>query len=433
MTKKTLLTKPFSRRTFLKGTGVTAAALAASRFSFPVLAQGATLNMITWGAFIPTVDPLVTQLVSAWASNNGADVDISFTGFDQLADTVATAVATNSGPDIAMLLYAEPHQFAGSLVDVSDVATEVGENMGGWFNAATESCLVDGVWRALPFFSASHAMVYREDLLTAVGASAFPETWDELLNVGTQLKAAGTPIGLSYGRAKGDGNNFLYSLMWSHGAFVWDEAGNLALDSAETRTALEFARELYEAAMDPGVLAWDDGANNRAFLAGEVSVTNNASSILWAARDTGVDFASSVNHAAYPAGPNGRVLLVQTHNLGIMNYTPDVDKAKDLLRYLGSSEFWSSLAPEGFAFIYPLFKGLEDDPAMPWNTDPKLEAFKGLGDSSHIFGYPGPVTALASEVANNFIILDMFNAVASGDVSVDDAVSMAVEAIEDLM
>ena len=429
------MSRNLTRRNFLKMSGAAAAAAATVQFPSLIPSALAQSNMTAmfWGSFIPSNNPLLDSLIGSWATQNDASVDITFTGFGQLSDTLATAAATGDGPDVMGMLYIRPHQFAEALVDVSDVAEEVGEAMGGWFPIAEEACKVDGVWRAVPFFATAHAMIYREDIFAEAGYDAFPATYDELLEAGTTLKSMGLPpLGFSLGRAEGDGNNFLLSLMWSHGAYVTDEDGNIVLDSPETRIALEYATQLFNDAMDPSVIEWDDGANNRAYLAGEVAATNNASSILWAGRNQGIDFMATSNHAPYPEGPLGRVQLTQIISLGIMNYSQNVDKAKDLLRFINSEQVWLPLGVDGFAFYYPVFRGLEDNPAMPWNFEPKLQAFKGLMDDGHVFGYPGTASAAASEVAVNFIINDMFGSVASGAATPDEAIATAVSQIEDI-
>ncbi|MEO1164712.1 MAG: extracellular solute-binding protein, partial [Chloroflexota bacterium] len=363
---------------------------------------------------------------------NDLSVNINFTGFDALADTLATSAATGSGPDAIMILHARPHQFAEALVDVSDIANAIGEANGGWFPVAEEACVVDGVWRSLPFFVAAHAMVYREDLFAEVGYDTFPETYDDLLIAGTALKDAGNPLGFSLGRADGDGNNFVFSILWSFGGAVTDEEDNIVLDSPETRAALEYVQQLYNDAMDPNVATWDDGANNRAFLAGEVSCTNNASSILWAGRNDAVEFVDSIGHAQYPAGPAGKNQFGQVHSFGILNSSPNIDATKEMLSFLNSDTVWQLLGADGFAFLYPMFQSLEDDPSMAWNADEKLGAFKGLASDLHTHGWPGSPSAAASQVASDFVLSDMFGSVAVGAASIDEAIETAIEQIEDI-
>lgn len=430
-----------SRRNFLKlGMGsVAGAGLAASPLgNLSIMAQDAELSVHTWGHFITALNPLLESLVGNWAGQNDVAVEWNYAGFDAMLQTISTAAATGAGPDIIMFQYDNAHQFAEALVDVSDLCEEIGEENGGWYPVAREACEVDGVWRGMPWYFAAHAMIYREDLFAEAGINSFPTTYDELLTAGTALKAAGNPMGFAMGRAHGDGNNFCYAVLWSFGGAVLDADGVIVLDSPETRAALEYVQQLYNDALDPSVIEWDDGSNNRAFIAGDVSCTNNGSSIMWAGRSQNVTFGEDVrfrdvtNHAAYPLGPAGREQILQIHSLGILNSSQNVDKAKELLRFINSERVWLSTGPTAAAFNYPLFHNVENDPAMPWNFDPKLAAFKGLVENGHTFGFPGKASAVTSEIANNFIITDLFAKVAAGAASIDEAIEAAVEAIEDI-
>ena len=58
-----------------------------------------------------------------------------------------------------------------------------------------------------------------------------------------------------------------------------DEKGQVTINSPETLKAIEYAMELYQTFI-PGTESWLDVNNNRAFLAGELSVIANGISAL---------------------------------------------------------------------------------------------------------------------------------------------------------
>ncbi len=81
------------------------------------------------------------------------------------------------------------------------------------------------------------------------------------------------------------------------------------INSKETVAALEYARELYPTFV-PGTLSWLDPSNNKAFLAGQISLTYNGISIYYVAK-TSTDpalkaIAADMQHAHFPVGPVGR-------------------------------------------------------------------------------------------------------------------------------
>ena len=97
-------------------------------------------------------------------------------------------------------------------------------------------------------------------------------------------------------------------LVWAHGGRLVDAKNNVVINSPETIAALEYAKELYETFI-PGTLSWLDPNNNKAFLDGQISVTDNGISIYYAAQDSQdpklKEMADDIKHAEYPVGPVG--------------------------------------------------------------------------------------------------------------------------------
>lgn len=97
------------------------------------------------------------------------------------------------------------------------------------------------------------------------------------------MKAKGTPAGFPHGKAVGDGNNYAHWLLWSHGGKMVDESGKVTINSPEALAAIHYAKDLY-ATFIPGTESWQDINNNRAFLAGQVSLIANGVSVYYAAK-----------------------------------------------------------------------------------------------------------------------------------------------------
>ena len=66
-----------------------------------------------------------------------------------------------------------------------------------------------------------------------------------VLELCKKLKAAGKPAGFALGNAVGDGNGFANWILWSHGASLLDEKGDVIINSKETIEALKYLKELY--------------------------------------------------------------------------------------------------------------------------------------------------------------------------------------------
>src|SRR5678809_3425 len=116
------------------------------------------------------------------------------------------------------------------------------------------------------------------------------------------LKEKGTPGGMALGNATGDGL-WCNWLVWAFGGKLVDTNNKVVIDSPETLKALEYGKELY-ATFIPGTLSWLDPNNNKAFLDGQISYTNNGISIYYAAKNSQdpkiKEMAADIQHAQYP-------------------------------------------------------------------------------------------------------------------------------------
>ena len=95
-----------------------------------------------------------------------------------------------------------------------------------------------------------------------------------------EAEGKGRPLGQTLAHAYGDANAFWYPYLWSWGGKEVEADGKtVVLDSPATLESIKFAVGLWKDACDEGGLAWDDSGNNRAFLSGSISATNNGASI----------------------------------------------------------------------------------------------------------------------------------------------------------
>ena len=145
-------------------------------------------------------------------------------------------------------------------------------------------------------------------MLKAAGFDTFPKDTDGFLKMMKALKAKGTPGGFALGNATGDGN--CGATGWSgRTAASWSTRTTRWSSTAPRRCkALEYGKELY-ATFIPGTLSWLDPNNNKAFLDGQISVTNNGISIYYAAKNSTdpkvKEMAADIQHATFPVGPVG--------------------------------------------------------------------------------------------------------------------------------
>ena len=124
-------------------------------------------------------------------------------------------------------------------------------------------------------------IAYRKSWFDEVGVTrASPRPGSTYRDAGKKLKAKGRPIGQTAGHTFGDAPSWWYPFLWSWGGKEVEADGKtVVLNSKETVESIKFAVALWKETMDEGGLAWDDTNNNRAFLSGTISATNNGASI----------------------------------------------------------------------------------------------------------------------------------------------------------
>src|SRR5262249_22597320 len=232
-------------------------------------------------SFIKPFDEYVTNtLAPAYEKATGIKVNYEVTSVGSLSTRISTIAETGSGADITMNGLLQVIQFGDKYVDVGDIADDVGKAQGGWYDAGREAVVVEGKWKAIPFSNIGQLMNWRSDWFAEVGVKKFPETWEELYEVGKKLKAKDHPFGFELGHGFGDNHGWLYPLLWSYGgAEVAADGKTVILDSDETARAVDFCRKFFKDTMLDDVLGWTDVSNNKAWMAEQISCTNNAESI----------------------------------------------------------------------------------------------------------------------------------------------------------
>jgi multiple sugar transport system substrate-binding protein len=392
------------------------------------------LTVLVWSHFIPDVDNVLKEHAAAFEKEKGVKVRIDTIAHKQFASKKAAEAQSESGHDIIMNYGADAFVYEEMLADVGDLVGELESEYGGMIPLAAETCKVKGTWRSIPWYYYPYPLVIRTDLIDEVGESP-PDTWDDVYRIAAKLKKKGKPIGIQLGHSR-DGNAALRMLLWSYGASITGPDGKeIIINSPETRKAVEFVKKLYKDGMDPDVVSWDDGNNNRAFLAGACSMTFNSPSIYKAAMsknikvaETGEPLAEAIDHIIPPKGPKGRFAFADSLTLGIWKFSDNVDLAKEFIRYHFEKARFDRFLDVAIGYNVPFLKDYRKHPVFA--SDPKIDFIAEIGQYEHTIGYPGPVTAESQMVWDMYIIGNMFAYAATGRKTVDEAVSWGEKEIK---
>jgi len=360
-------------------------------------------------SFIPAYDAYMKNTIApAYEKATGIKIIYDLVSVGSLQTRVTTAAETGSGPDMSSVYFNWTYLFDDKLVDVSEIAGEIGKKAGGWHDSAAESCIVNGKWKALPFGNVGQLMNYRTDWFSEAGVKDFPDTWDGLLEAGIKLKKAGRPFGFELGHGFGDNHGWLYPLLWSYGGREVDHDGKtVAIDSAETAKAVDFCREFFQKTMFEDCLGWTDPSNNKAFLSEQISCTNNAESILYIAKKDFPEIGKATGQAMNPKGPTGqRFHILAPWNHAIFTHTPDVKAAKDFLVWLMDPKQITGWYDVAVSYYAPFLHMFDDAPL--WHAEPRNLPYRESLATSHLPGWPAPISREQSESVAKYVVVDMF-------------------------
>ena len=406
-----LLPCTLTRRQFI-GTAATAGWLgitAAGRA--PVYAQKRDMSMITWNHFVPASDERLKELAAEFGKRANVTLRIDTMAHLQLPAKWAAEVQTGTGHDLVFTYSEAPFLYERFLVPMDDVVGEVEKTYGGFYPFAKEGSFVNGTWRALPWMWISFPGTYNQTLFKNHGQSV-PDTWEDLLKVGRELKKAGHPVGVAISHCD-DANTTFWSILWCYGGKVLEADGKtIAINSPQTARVLEYYQMLYHEAVDAEVLSWDDASNNRCVLSGRCAWIHNPVSPYNAALAKRMPIAEDLNHHTTLAGPAGRHFGPPIHQMGIWNFSKNIEAAKDFLRFFYEEENYSSWVAAGNGFNHAPVRSFENHPV--WARDPKLRMLPKEGEYAHARGWPAPPNHYIVQIETAYILPDMVAKVIQG-------------------
>ncbi|HEY1329453.1 MAG TPA: ABC transporter substrate-binding protein [Casimicrobiaceae bacterium] len=432
----------FKRRRFLKTSAAVAAGAAAGPLIWSKSAsaqwksapeKGAKLRVLRWSQFVSGDWDQYMKNVKAFQDKYDIEVRVDKEGWEDVRPKAAVAANTGAGPDIILSTNDDANLYPEKLVDVTDVCAYLGNKLGGFYPVCDPYLRPDGKkWIGVPLGVAGVCIVYRQSAVKAAGFDTFPKDTDGFLKLCKAMKEKGTPPGMALGNATGDANTWCQWLMWAFGGKLVDEHNKVVIDSPETLKALEYAKELYGTFV-PGTLSWLDPNNNKAFLDGQLFLTNNGISIYYAAKNSQdpkvKELAADIYHANMPVGPVGRPTEFQLFfNQMIFKYSKYPKAAKEFIRFMMEPEQMDPWVQASIGYVTPALRHYEKNPI--WTVDPKHTPYRDSMKNMLPSGYAGKMGYASAGALADFIVVNMVAEAASGSKSPKEAAERAQKRAE---
>lgn len=439
------------RREFLKATGTGAVVLGlGARVARPERAWAAKkkLRILQWVHFVPAYDKWFNEkLAKEWGEKNDTEVIVDNIGIAGVNARAAAEVSAQKGHDLFLFNWPPP-SFEEQTVDMRDVYTELERKFGKPIDLAVKSTYnpkTKKYYAFSPSFTPD-PVNYRRDLFAAVGMPQGPRTWEDVRTKGAEIKRRfGNPVGIGLANEI-DTGMAMRTIMYSWGSSVQDERHNLVLKSKQTLDAIKFVKALFQEAMTPEVFTWDAASNNRAMLAGRISVALNAISITREAERTNpkvvspatgkeIELKREIELTKALQGPVRAIGLEHVMQCYVIwKFAENIEGAKKFLIDYVTNFRDAFLAGEFYDFpcfektVPDLKKLLANDPkAAPPNKYAVLEDV--LNWATNV-GYPGYANAAIDEIFSTWVINVMFAKAASGSATPEEALDEAHKACE---
>ncbi|ASY65447.1 ABC transporter substrate-binding protein (plasmid) [Sinorhizobium sojae CCBAU 05684] len=425
---------PIKRRDFLAGSAALAGMAGLPLSARPSFAQaeptytpeeGASLRLLRWAPFVQGDEDAWLANTKKFTEATGVEVRIDKESWEDIRPKAAVAANVGSGPDMVLCWFDDAHQYPDKLVELTELANYLGDKYGGWYDGLKGYATRDGKFIAMPLTAIGNAVCYRDSHMKAAGFSEFPEDTAGFLELCKAMKAKGTPAGFPHGKAVGDGNNYAHWLLWSHGGKMVDEDGKVTINSPETLAAINYAKQLYETFI-PGTESWLDINNNRAFLAGQISLTANGVSLYYAAKKDPAlaEIAEDLRSTNFPIGPVGQsVELHQTSSILLFNHSKYPEAAKAYIKFMMEGDQMNAWIEGSSAYCCQPLKAFADNPI--WTADPIHAPYAKASETLRPNGYAGPLGYASAGVMADYVLVDMFAAAVTGQMTPEEAMAEA--------
>lgn len=285
------------------------------------------------------------------------------------------AVQAGQAPDLVQVPAdgLPPLAVQGAVMDVSDLLAQWEEEDPETYNNLAPAAFSMATWEGTPYGVALHIgpfwYTYRLDWFEEAGIEV-PQTWDEVLEAGRQLRTDDR-IGFSIIGSRAHDPVWMLSLFMAMGG-QW-ENGVPQLDSEAGEYLLSFYQTLMrDNIADPDTLAWDSGAMRAAFINGTAAQALIGDNIYPTVNES-LEYGTEWAGGPLPARPGGEDEN-RTMTLGwpylISATTEHPYEASLVLRYLAQPEIVGEVAQRYQpTTVLPVLNSESYVAAKPWAPD----------------------------------------------------------------
>ena len=334
--------KQFKQMTAVLSAGI----MGASLFAVPATVQADDTVTITF-AFDQGVGEPTQKIVDKYnESQDKVHVETNILPQDANTvhdDFVNKLASGDTSVDVMGLdvTYIEEFGSAGWLADLTDlVDASLTEGM---LDGPVAGATIDGKLVAMPWFTNSSVLFYRQDVLDALGAEV-PTTWEGWMELADKaVGVEGVEYGADFQAAQSEALvcNWV-EYVWSNGGDILDADGNPVVNSENNVEATEIMKKLVTDYAPEGVTTYAETESEQVFKEGKCLFIRDWSGFWSSGQDEGSKVTGKIAATKLPTGPSG----TESHtclgglDLVVNNNIDDEHKAAaaDFISYMASAD-----------------------------------------------------------------------------------------------
>jgi multiple sugar transport system substrate-binding protein len=398
---------------------VTVAGLAASALAMSAFADDPT-TIEMWYHISPDQATVLLQMIDQFEEENpDIKVETQSVAFSELKKQVTIGVAADELPDVTLCDTVDNASFAamGAAKNINKEVEEWGE-IDNYFDGPRNSAMYEDEYYGVPFYSNCLAIMYNKDILDEMGV-AYPTaewTWDDFKK-DVAATSNDDHFGLTMSLIKSEEGTFnVIPFIWQAGA-DYD-----SLDSEGAKEALTMINDFYQKGyMSKELISMTQAdmcaslfaTGKSAFMVGGTWLTANIANEN-PDLNYGVVTFPNYKNAASPIGGGNIIMLKEDHR----------DASWKLMQFLCSKDNSRAFC-EDAGYIASREDAVAE--STKWTEDPILSVYV---DQLKIAKARGP-QARWPEISS--AIQTAFQSVLSGEATVDDALSTAAAAVNDII
>ncbi len=431
-----------SRRTAIGGMAAAGAALAAPA---RVWAQDATIRWWSPQASPGQLSAYQTQIDLFEAANPGTKVVFEKTSDEGYQPQLAAAFASGEVPNVVTHLpsFAVSDYWANGLLEpFNEVIEAVGPEK--YYRGANDIYEIDaGVYAGSGIGNSAANMLWvRKDLMEQAGIDAIPETWDEL-RAALQKMQGGGIYGAPLPYAKNSMTTLtIIGFIHLAGGQIFTPDLQVALDSDETRNALEFYKAMRELC-PPGATNYSWGESLTAFVSGATATGIYTGRVLINVNDQNPPIADHVTCATYPT--ISKDVPSWTFNdfpsVFIPKAAGDMEMTKKFAASLYDGAGYIEQLHAAPGHVLPVLQTVAEDPAYLNNPiiekyTAEVELMAASAAAGHNLGWESPEhkpNVKAGAIVGSGVLAEMVQRIVLNDEDATQVIGETAKAIEDIM